>query len=165
MAIRCETCGKEHIDELPDLGMHAPDPYLDVPEDERADRTVFTPDRCIVVEDDGESHYFVRGVIFIPVIGQTRPFGLGAWVSQSERNYDRYADGEDMEPTYGWLVNRFPHYAKDTFLLQASLIFSNADGVRPTIVLEPSDHPLVIEQRTGITLARAWQIVHRYLPN
>src|SRR5689334_16694207 len=135
MAIRCFTCGKEHKDELPDLGMDAPDPYLHVPEEERPDRTYFTPDRCRVREDDGD-HYFVRGVIFIPVIGQPRPFGLGAWVSQSARNYDRYEAGEEMEPTAGWLVNRIPHYAQDTYLLRARLLFVNGEGKRPSIELE-----------------------------
>jgi hypothetical protein len=45
MTFRCVTCGQEH-EGLPDLGMLAPDPYLDVPEAERAERTTFTPDRC-----------------------------------------------------------------------------------------------------------------------
>jgi hypothetical protein len=37
-----------------------------VPEQERALRTTFTPDRCTVRDEEGE-HSFVRGVILIPV--------------------------------------------------------------------------------------------------
>ena len=37
------------------------------------------------------------------------------------------------------------------------------DGLRPAIELEPTDHPLAVDQRDGISLDRAWEIVHRYL--
>jgi hypothetical protein len=128
---RCHTCGEEH-DELPDLGFDAPDPYLEVPEEERAERTVFTPDRCIVRDDDGEHYY-----------------------------YERYAKSETMAPTFGWLSNRIPHYDESTFLLKTRAHFRDG-GLRPTIELEPTAHPLAVDQRKGITLERAWEIVHRY---
>jgi hypothetical protein len=162
MTFRCTTCGEEH-EGLPDIGAWAPDPYLSVPENERAERTTFTEDRCTVRDDDG-LHYFVRGVIFIPIHGQENPFGLGAWVSQSRANYERCERNEEMAPTFGWLVNRIAHYAEDTFLLKARVHF-HGGRLRPTIELEPTAHPLAIDQRCGITLTRAWQIVHRYLPN
>ena len=38
-----------------------------------------------------------------------------------------------------------------------------AVGVRPTIELEPTDHPLAIEQRTGITLAHVQAIAEQLL--
>ncbi len=162
MTFRCATCSEEH-DGLPDLGLEAPDPYLEVPEEERAARTVLTADRCTVRGDDGE-HFFIRGVIVIPVLGEAEPFGIGAWVSQSPANFERYARDAEMEPTFGWLVSRLPHYEETTFLLKTRVHF-RAGGLRPTIELEPTDHPLAIEQRTGITLARAWDIVHRYMPS
>src|SRR5262245_12792016 len=132
MPVRCSTCGREHRkDELPDIGMHAPDPYLAVPEEERAERTTFTVDRCTVIDDDGE-HYFIRGVIYIPIHGQGEPFGLGAWVSQSRVNFERYSRNEPMDPTFGWLVNHIAHYKKTTFLLKARVHF-RGDDQRPTI--------------------------------
>ena len=162
MPFRCTLCQEEH-EELPDIAMRAPDPYLAVPEDERAERTTFTPDRCTVRDEDGE-HYFIRGVIMIPIHGQDEPFGLGAWVSQSRANYDRYARNEEMEPTFGWLVNRVAHYQESTLLLKMRVHFRRGDQ-RPTFELEPTDHPLAVEQRTGISLERAWEIVHHYMPN
>jgi hypothetical protein len=162
MTYRCATCDEEH-DGLPDLGLTAPDPYLEVPEAERAERTTFTLDRCTVRDDDGE-HYYVRGVILIPVKGQDEPFGIGAWVSQSEENFARYAANEAMAPTFGWLVSRIPHYGETTWLLKMRVHFRGPTE-RPTIELEPTDHPLAVEQRTGITLARAWEVVHRVLPS
>jgi hypothetical protein len=162
MPFSCAVCGKEH-EGIPDMGFRAPDPYLDVPEEERAERTTFTPDRCTVRDEDGE-HYFIRGVIVIPVQGQDEPFGLGVWVSQSRANYDRYERNEEMEPTFGWLVNRIAHYQETTFLLKTRVHF-RVGNQRPTIELEPTEHPLAVEQRNGITAARAWEIVHAYLPN
>jgi hypothetical protein len=106
----------------------------------------------------------VRGVILIPILGQDEPFGLGAWVSQSRANYERYERNEEMAPTFGWLVNHIPHYDEPTFLLETQVHFSVGDE-RPTIELKPTNHPLSVEQRTGVTLARAWEIVHRYMPS
>lgn len=162
MTFHCPTCDDEH-EGLPDVGMLAPDPYLAIPEAERAARTTFTEDRCTVRDEDGE-HYFVRGIMLIPVHGQEEDFGVGVWVSQSRANYERYARNEEMAPTSGWLVNEMAHYHEPTFLLRARVHFS-AGNERPTIELEPSDHPLAVEQRMGISLERAWAIVHSYLPN
>jgi hypothetical protein len=162
MTFRCATCGEEH-EGLPDLGMVAPDPYLEVEEAERAERTTLTPDRCTVRDDEGE-HYFVRGVILIPLHGQDEPFGIGAWVSQSRENFEKYAANEEMTSTFGWLVSRMAHYDESTFLLKTRVHF-RAGGKRPTIELEPTEHPLAVEQRNGITIGRAWEIVHRYESN
>ena len=162
MTFRCRSCGEEH-EGLPDLGSDYPDPYLEVPEGERAARTQFTPDTCIVRDEDGE-HYFVRGVIAIPVHGQAEPFGIGAWVSQSRANFERYVADEAREPTFGWLVTRIAHYAEPTFLLKTRLHFGDRRR-RPAIELEPTAHPLAVDQREGIALARAWEIVHRYMPS
>ena len=162
MTYRCSKCGEVH-EGLPDLGFDYPDPYLEIPEDERPARATYSPDRCTVRDDDG-LHYFLRGVIFIPVIGQTEPFGIGAWVSQSEENFERYAKGVPMSPTFGWLVNRIAHYQPTTFLLKTRAHFAEG-GLRPTIELEPTDHPLAVDQRSGISLERAWELVHRYMAN
>jgi hypothetical protein len=69
-----------------------------------------------------------------------------------------------MEPTSGWLVNHIHYYREETFLLRTRVHFRRGDQ-RPTIELEPTDHPLAVDQRTGISLARAWEIVHSCLPN
>jgi hypothetical protein len=159
---RCVQCEKEH-EGLPDLGFDHPEPYLDVPEDQRAARTTFTPDRCTVRDDDGAEHYFVRGVILIPLLQSDDQFGIGAWVSQSRANFERYAANEEMAPTFGWLVNTMAHYQETTYLLKTRAHFRQGNQ-RPTIELEPTEHPLAVEQRTGITLERAWEIVHVYLP-
>jgi hypothetical protein len=159
---RCVVCGEQH-DDLPDLGADCPDPYLALPKSQRKKRADYTPDRCVVRDDDGE-HYFIRGVIRFPIRKSKDVFGVGAWVSQSRVNFERYARDEKMEePTFGWLSNRLAHYEEDTFLLKTQVHFRGA-GERPWIVLEPTQHLAAVEQREGITRERAWEIVHRYMP-
>jgi len=36
-------------------------------------------------------------------------------------------------------------------------------GVRPVVELEPTDHPLAVEQRTGITVARVQEFAEQLL--
>jgi hypothetical protein len=43
------------------------------------------------------------------------------------------------------------------------MVHTRAVGVRPYIQLEPTDHPLAVEQRTGITLARVQEIAEMVL--
>ncbi len=162
MAFHCADCNEDH-EGLPDIGYDAPDPYLAVPKEERPTRTTFTLDRCTAVDDDGHVHYFIRGVIEIPVHGEPEPFGIGVWVSQSKVNYEKYQqqdDDDELEPTLGYVANRIQLFDDDTFLLKARVHFRGG-GRRPTFELEPTSHPLAVDQRTGITLERAWQLVHR----
>ena len=164
MSYRCAVCGSLHEGtDVPDLGMQFPDPYLDVPEQERDERTEHDSDTCIVRDEDGE-HYFIRGVILIPVHGQDEPLGIGVWVSQSRQNFERYRANEATAPTFGWLCNRIDFYQDSTYALKTRVHF-HEDGQRPTIELEPTEHPLAVAQRDGISLAKVWEIVHKYLPN
>lgn len=157
MPFRCDMCDELH-DGLPDVAMTYPDPYLDVPVEARAMLTTYTPDRCTVRQGDGQ-HYFIRGVIFIPVHDEVEPFGIGVWLSQSKESFERYArDMRDMAPTRGFLVNRLPFYP-DTHGLVARAVFPS-DGRRPSFELEPTDHPLHVDQRNGILVKRAWAMIH-----
>ena len=65
-------------------------------------------------EDEGID-YFVRGLIEIPIIDcandGNRYFGIGAWASLSEPNFQWYVDHPDADaddqdaPWFGWLSN------------------------------------------------------------
>ena len=89
--------------------------------------------------------------------------GIGVWVSQSEANFERYLeDEENMDPTFGWLATRLGFYEENTLSLKTRVHFQG-DNMRPVIELEPTDHPLAVDQREGITLEKAWKIVHRYM--
>ena len=128
--------------DLPDLGYRWPDPYFDVPQAERSRRIVSTPDTCSIDERD----FFIRGVLLIPIRDQANYLGIGVWVSQKRENYQTYLDNFDTDqigPFFGWLSNRI-----------------QGDNKRPLIRVEPTDHPLAKDYSEGITLDRAWSIVH-----
>lgn len=62
--------------------------------------------------------------------------------------------GRESEPAYcGWLSTELPFFS-DTLSLKAAL-HTRPIGQRPFIELEPTDHPLAVEQHTGITMERA----------
>ncbi len=159
----CNTCGKHH-DELPMcFGPSAPELWFSTPASERHARGELSSDQCVI---DGK-HFFVLGRIVIPVIDGPDPFVWLAWVSLSETNFLRTCDlweteGREAEPPYfGWLQSALP-YEPGTLNLKTHLQTMPL-GERPNIVLEPTDHPLSVEQRSGITLARVQQIAEAAL--
>ena len=89
-------------------------------------------------------------------------------MSLSERNYERTTEpwttpGRESEPPYfGWLCTELPLYEPSTLGLKTQ-VHTRPVGERPTIALEPGDHPLAVEQRTGITVARVQEIAERFM--
>lgn len=161
MAYHCTICGREH-DELPHIGTDRPAQWWDVPEDERARRITLTSELCVI---DNRDH-LIRGVIEIPVVDHDEPFGFGVWVSQKSEHFQTYIENLDSDaigPFYGWLCTHISCYPAETLLLKTRAHFRTG-GLRPFIELEPTDHPLSVDQRNGITLARAWEIVHHFEP-
>ena len=159
MGYDCPVCGEVH-DELPHVGTDRPDQWWDVAEEEREGRIRLTTDTC---EIDGE-HFFIRGVIEIPVHEDPDGFGFGVWVSQKKENFYTYLDNYDsaeIGPFFGWLCTRIACYDEDTLLLKTRVHF-RGEGLRPSIVVEPSGHPLSVDQQNGISLEKAWRIVHYY---
>ena len=159
MAYKCSVCNELH-DDLPDIAADRPDIWWSVPEDERARRIVLTADTCVVDDTD----CFVRGVIEIPVHEHPRPFGFGVWVSQKRENFQTYLKNfqtSAIGPFFGWLSTRVAYYPQDTTNLKTRAHFRDGN-LRSWIELEPTDHPLAVAQRDGITLDEAWKIVHFY---
>ena len=159
MSVPCTICGETH-DELPHVGSDRPDPWWDVAEEERERRIELTSDTCVI---DGE-HFFIRGVIDIPVDGYPEGFGFGVWVSQKQENFDAYVNepgSSEIGPFFGWLSTTIAYYPEDTFLLKTRAHF-RGEGLRPRIELEATDHPLAVDQREGITMEKALDIIHFY---
>jgi hypothetical protein len=154
---RCATCGETH-DGLPDVDYRWPDPYFDLPEAERSLRIKATSDTCLIDDRD----FFIRGVIFIPIRNHTDYLGIGVWVSQKRENYQTYLDNfntAEIGPFFGWLSNRISFYKPDTWAIKTMAHFQGSIQ-RPLIKLEPVDHPIYRDYSEGITLDRAWSIVH-----
>lgn len=58
----------------------------------------------------------------------------------------------DLDSMFGWLSTELPIYP-DTINLKTN-VHMRAVGIRPLIELEPTNHPLAMEQRNGITRLR-----------
>ena len=154
----CTVCGQHH-DELPMcFGANAPELWLSLTEAEREARAELTSDQCVI---DGK-YFFVLGRILLPVVDGPGPFVWLAWISLSESNFVRTgelwnSEGREHEtPYFGWLQSALP-YPQTTLSLRTS-VQTMPVGERPTITLEPIEHPLSLEQRHGITMARVQQI-------
>lgn len=163
IGFQCATCGQHH-DHLPmDFGADTPAAYDSIPANERDARCELTPDFCVI----DQSEFFVRGCIEIPVIDGPRPFVWGVWASLSQQSFQRIkeiwelAERESEPPFFGWLCTILPLYP-DTFLLKTH-VQTQPLGKRPFIELEPTDHPLAVEQREGITMDRVREIAEELL--
>ncbi|QKW39371.1 DUF2199 domain-containing protein [Actinomadura sp. NAK00032] len=158
----CSGCGERH-DELPmHYGSGAPaywsDAVAEHPESE------LTSDQCVI---EG-AHFFVKGLVEIPVVGGG-VFSWAVWVSLSPQNFVRMGElwetpgREQAEPYFGWLASELYLYERPTLNLKTN-VHTRPVGERPFVQLEPTDHPLAVEQRSGITRERvqwfAEQILH-----
>ncbi|MGV4983348.1 DUF2199 domain-containing protein [Streptomyces sp. NRAIS4] len=124
-----------------------------------ADGCMLSSDQCVI----RRQHYFVKGLIEIPVIGSDDVFSWGVWVSLSRENFSQAVDlwdrpGREAEkPYFGWLTTDLPVYSTTTLNLKTH-VHTRPVGERPCVELEPTDHPLAVEQRTGITRDRVRKI-------
>lgn len=159
----CRVCGQQHSDLPMSFGAEAPATYFMIPENERPTRCDLTPDLCLI--DDNQ--FFVRGCLEIPVIDGSQPFVWGVWASLSEKNFRRMAEiwetpGRESEPPcFGWLCTSLPLYP-ETLSLKTN-VHTRLLGQRPFVELEPTNHPLAVEQRTGITMDRVREIAEHLL--
>jgi hypothetical protein len=161
MSYVCKTCGNTHED-LPDVGFQYPDHYFGVPEIERESRIKCSTDLCVI----NNEHYFIRGVILIPIHNYEEDFGIGVWVSLNKENYEKYEENpntSDIGPFFGWLCNSILCYDEETQLLKTMVHFQS-NGQRPMIDLEPCGHKLYQDYSQGISVDEAWEMAHRYYP-
>jgi hypothetical protein len=112
-------------------------------------------------------YFFVRCVLQLPLVGgDGAKFGYGVWASVSMQNFGLYVDrfdGGDYEglgPWFGRLANRLKGYPET--LNMKCRVRPQSGRKRPLIELEPVDHPLVAEQRDGVSFERLGQIYSDY---
>lgn len=155
---QCRCCGEEHPGPPLSWALEAPDEWFGLSPAQRRAMGVLSSDQCII----GSDRFFVRGSLEIPVVEGAGPFVWNVWVSLSETNFGRASQGWDdplraEEPPYfGWLCNDLVGYPQ-TLGLKTN-VHTRAVGICPFIELEPTDHPLAVEQREGITMARVIEI-------
>ena len=154
---KCTSCGEWH-EGMPTFGADAPLYFYSVPAEERDGRCRLTSDTCVV----DRQHFFIRGCLELPVHGAAEKFVWGVWMSLSEANFERFiavfeeSKRSHIGPFVGWLSAELPLYPSTENLKTRAHL--RDDGVRPFIELEPTDHPLAVEQRNGITVDRVAEI-------
>jgi hypothetical protein len=140
-----------------DWAVEAPAYWHGLPEHEREKRGNLSSDLCFADE-----HHFIRGVIEIPIVSYDDCFRWGVWVSLSKESFERALELWDQEvteneqPRFGWLNTNLPLYPP-TLSLKTHVHFRGGN-LRPSIELEPTDHPLAVDQRRGITIERVQEI-------
>lgn len=154
----CKTCGKYHEGPPLSYGSPAPAQWFGIPEKERRRRTHLSSDQCEI----DKRYFYIVGNIDVPLLDTAGVFRWSVWVSLSKANYERARklwrrQGREAEPPYfGWLSTSLVCYP-DTINLK-TMVHTRPVGERPFVELEPTDHPLAVEQRTGITIERVRQI-------
>jgi hypothetical protein len=160
---QCGSCGEWHDGFPLAYGPPAPVLWFTIPEDERERRALLSSDLCLI----DEQHGFIVGNLEIPIIGSEKHFSWDAWVSLSLPNFKRAFQlweqpGRESEPPYfGWLSSLLPGYPETLHL--KTMVHTREVGRRPRIELEPTDHPLAVEQRRGITWERVQEIAELVL--
>lgn len=158
---KCISCGKWH-EGMPAFDADAPLYYYSIPTEQRQARCSLDSDRCVV--DD--KFFFVRGCLEIPVHGESEAFSWGVWVSLSSNSFDQFEacfeapKRSHIGPFFGWLSAALPLYPATENL--KTMVHLRDDGIRPYIKLEPTDHPLAVEQRSGISVDRVAEIFAHY---
>lgn len=159
----CSTCDKFHEGLPLSYGSPFPYSYEIIPPAEREKRAILDEEVCVIDDE----MFFVRCRIEIPIIDSDEIFSWIVWVSLSEKNFDRTvelweANGRESEPPYfGWLNSDLP-YEPTTLNLKTN-VHTRPIGQRPFVELEPTEHPLAVEQRNGITIKRVQQIAEQIL--
>ncbi|WP_329176341.1 DUF2199 domain-containing protein [Streptomyces sp. NBC_01477] len=157
LGFTCSHCGDHHT-QLP-VGYSTAAPDIWEPRFETDPDSMLSPDQCVI----RGRHFFIRGLIKIPVIGGEDIFSSGVWVSLSKDNFARArevwnAEGCEAEkPYFGWFSTELALCSESTTDLKTNA-HTRPVGTRPFIELEPTDQPLAVEQRKGITHDRVREI-------
>jgi hypothetical protein len=154
---QCVRCGEEHEGPPRSYVVAEPSGWA-ITQDPASRRWgEIYEEQAILHGPDGEEGWFLRGNIDLPV-DDGGQFNYTVWVSLSHENFQRAGElwvdprRVDEPPYFGWLMVELPGYPS-TFHLKAN-VHSRPPGQRPFVELEPTDHPLAVEQRNGITLKR-----------
>ena len=156
---RCGSCGQIHPGLAFAFAVDAPLAWDQLANADLGDDSVLDDELCII---SGE-HHFIRGLLEIPVIDADTVFAWNVWSSLSPENFQRAIDVWDSpdrasEPPYfGWLSTDLAVVYPTTLNLALN-VHTREIGQRPFLEVEPTDHPLAIEQREGITLDRVREI-------
>jgi hypothetical protein len=147
----CSRCGQLHEGPPLAYGADYPEAWAAVPEAERRRRVVMSEEQCIIDKRD----FYVRARLVIAVTDGAEPFEWGVWVSVGQKSFMRMAEvwatpGREAEPPCpARLQTDLPGYPRTLEL--EGVLRTQPVGQRPTFELDPTGHPLVRQQREGVT--------------
>jgi hypothetical protein len=149
----CSVCGEFHAERLLDIRAGLPDAIFALSDDERAERAAIGEDFAVLDDE----RWFVRGLLEIPIPELDRYFGYGVWTEVAEDDYrelqSTWDDADPSPPVDAVLANELAPYVATTGLA-ARLEPVSAERL-PAVELGDSEHPLVADQRRGITVTRS----------
>jgi hypothetical protein len=160
----CISCGGYHQG-LP-RAFSVPEP-LSWHDPAREATSTLGPEQCRLDLPSG-SHYYLRADLELPVHGEgEEPVVLTVWVSlsvESMRDVIRRSDDEERatgDSYFGYFSNELPTHP-GSYLIKCR-VHMQKPGLRPLLQLEPTEHPLSLDQRRGITAHRAAEIAEAFL--
>jgi hypothetical protein len=172
---KCYSCEEWHTGTCLDFASDKPD-YWSGEHEKQHQRNQLVPslgrmpktwrNEDYAVCDD--EHFFVRGIIHLPIIGSNETFRWGVWGSLSRENFMRLMKLEDkpertkLAPMFSWLQTWLPEYGdkQADVKMQAHI---QPPGTRPIFEIDHSDHPLAQEFHHGILPSRVKEIMLRRL--
>jgi hypothetical protein len=156
---KCSTCGQVHDGVPLSFAADFPDTYANMSREDRDARCIIGSDQCII----DQKLFFVRGCLEIPITGSDDLFLWGLWASIREGVYDQISESWELVgreksrgPFKGRMANSLSVYP-ETLNLKLEIIVQPV-GTRPLLHLEEAGHPPAIEQRSGISRARAFEL-------
>jgi hypothetical protein len=165
---KCHSCEEWHTGPCLDFGTDSPSCWRqELANDERMAgdrRASFLDTEYCAVEDE---HFFVRGVIHLPIIGTGESFRWGVWGSLSRENFERLRtmpedDAAELPPMFSWLSTNLPEYPDTRGLKMYA--HPQRQNQRPHFRLEKTNHPLAQEYHHGIMPERVRQLMRKLLP-
>ena len=163
---RCSTCGQIHK-EIPALGFMTPDNYDTLSEKDKTDLAEISEDFCVISYPD-QTDRFIRTVLSISIHGTCETLDYGIWVSVSKESFEDYQENfksETSEPIYfGRICNKIRDYSETTKGLHVNVQVRKG-GIRPEILLHQTEHQLIKDWETGITIEEAEKRIEKAINN
>jgi hypothetical protein len=166
---KCSRCDEWHDGPCLDFGYDSPFYWREeLADDERIigdRRASFLDSEFCAVDDE---HFFVRGLIHLPILGTGESLRWGVWGSLNRENFEKLrtlpeTEAAELPPMFSWLSTKLPDYP-DTLNLKM-YAHPQLHNERPYFRLEETDHPLAQEYRHGIAPERVKALMRLLLPS
>lgn len=153
MPFVCSVCGERHDERLLDIRLGLPHVIHLLDADARS-RRAWLADDFAVLDDE---HFFVRGLLELPIPELDGRFAYGSWVEVSMPDFQElmrhWHDEEQFRAVECAVANELEPY-RETLGLGATLRATAPDKL-PAIELADTPHELVHDQQHGISLDRS----------